>query len=88
MMQPAPRKGGRRRFFRPRRKVCKFTTGELSLDFDYRDARIFRLFVTEHGKIIPRRISGNCAKAQRKLAKAVKRARKLSLVPCSDAHKV
>lgn len=47
---------------------------------DYKDARMMQSFVTEHGKIVPRRISGNCAAHQRKLTTAVKRARNLALV--------
>lgn len=62
-----------------RKKICRFCADE---DFilDYKDIRLMQSFVTEHGKIVPRRISGNCAHHQRKLTVAVKRARNLALV--------
>jgi small subunit ribosomal protein S18 len=63
-----------------RRKVCRFCA-DSSLQIDYKDTKGLRLFVTEVGKMIPRRISGNCAKHQRKLAIAIKRARHIALLP-------
>lgn len=63
-----------------RRKVCRFCA-EHALDIDYKDIRVLRNFVTERGKIIPRRISGNCAKHQRRLTTAIKRARDMALMP-------
>ena len=62
-----------------RKKVCRFCSDQ---DFilDYKDSRMMQSFVTEHGKIVPRRISGNCAQHQRKLTVCVKRARNLALV--------
>jgi small subunit ribosomal protein S18 len=68
-----------------RRKVCRFCADK-NLELDYRDAKTLRLFLTETGKMIPRRISGNCAKHQRPLATAIKRARILALVPYSGHH--
>ena len=65
-----------------RRKVCRFCA-DSSLPIDYRDAKTLRLFVSETGKMIPRRISGNCARHQRPLALAIKRARHLALLPTS-----
>jgi len=65
-----------------RRKVCRFCA-DSSLEIDYKDAKSMRLFITEVGKMIPRRISGNCAKHQRKLAVAIKRARHIALLPYS-----
>jgi small subunit ribosomal protein S18 len=65
-----------------RRKVCRFCA-DSSLPIDYKDAKALRLFTTEIGKLIPRRISGNCAKHQRKLALAVKRARHIAILPFS-----
>ena len=63
-----------------RRKVCKFC--ELKLDYiDFKDVRRLRSYMTERGKIIPRRISGNCAKHQRELTRAIKRARNIALLP-------
>jgi len=69
----------RRRFFR-RRKVCRFCA-DPSLAIDYKDPRTLRFFTTERGKIIPRRVSGNCAKHQRQLTAAIKRARTIALMP-------
>ena len=65
-----------------RRKVCRFCA-DSTLKIDYRDPKSLRLFVTETGKMIPRRISGNCARHQRPLALAIKRARHLALLPMS-----
>ena len=63
-----------------RRKICKFCADK-SLKIDYKDPRTLRMFTTERGKIIPRRISGNCAKHQRMLTLAIKRARIMALLP-------
>jgi small subunit ribosomal protein S18 len=63
-----------------RRKVCKFCV-DTSLVIDYKDSKFLRYFTTERGKIIPRRISGNCAKHQRELTRAIKRARTIALMP-------
>ena len=75
------RPGGRRR---PagRRKVCRFCADK-SLTVDYKDVRTLGSFITEGGKIVPSRTSGNCAKHQRQLAIAIKRARILALLPFS-----
>jgi len=70
--------GGRRGF--GRRKVCRFCA-EKAAKVDYKDQQQMKYFLTERGKIIPRRISGNCAKHQRQVATAVKRARMLALLP-------
>ena len=72
-------KGQRRTLFR-RRKVCKFCADKVGL-VDYKDVRRLRSFVTERGKIIPRRISGSCARHQRQLTHAIKRARTVALLP-------
>jgi len=72
--------GGRPRFGRFfRRKVCKFCSKKLNLH--YRDADTLRRFITERGKILPRRITGTCPKHQRRLAVAIKQARSLALLP-------
>ncbi len=63
-----------------RRKVCRFCA-DSTLSIDYKDPKSLRLFITETGKMIPRRISGNCARHQRPLALAIKRARHLALLP-------
>ena len=68
----------RRRF--GRRKVCKFCVDKVDL-VDYKDVRRLRSFVTERGKIIPRRISGSCARHQRLLTHAIKRSRTVSVLP-------
>ena len=69
----------RKRVFR-RRKICRFCA-DTSIPIDYKDPRTLRFFTTERGKIIPRRVSGNCAKHQRKLTTAIKRARTIALMP-------
>ncbi|MEE8242125.1 MAG: 30S ribosomal protein S18 [candidate division NC10 bacterium] len=63
-----------------RKKVCKFCVDKLE-QVDYKDVRRLRSFVTDRGKIIPRRISGTCAPHQRQLAVAIKRARNIALLP-------
>ncbi|HME90088.1 MAG TPA: 30S ribosomal protein S18 [Myxococcaceae bacterium] len=63
-----------------RKKVCRFCA-EKNAKVDYKDQATLKYFVTERGKIIPRRISGNCAKHQRQVAVAIKRARGLALIP-------
>jgi len=63
-----------------RRKICRFCA-DSNLAIDYKDPRMLRLFTTERGKIIPRRISGNCAKHQRILTVALKKARNIALLP-------
>ncbi len=63
-----------------RRKVCRFCA-DREVNIDYKDAKTLRNFVTERGKIIPRRIYGTCAKHQRELTEAVKRARQIALIP-------
>lgn len=73
-------RGGRFKRTYQRRKVCKFCA-DSSLMIDYKDARTLRYFTTERGKITPRRISGNCAKHQRALTLAIKRARNMALLP-------
>jgi small subunit ribosomal protein S18 len=60
--------------------------GELKID--YKDGKTLRYFVTERGKIVPRRISGNCAKHQRKLTLAIKRARQIALLPYTALHNI
>ena len=73
------------RFFR-RRKSCRFTAEGIK-EVDYKDIDLLKAYVTETGKIVPSRITGTKAKYQRQLAKAVKRARYLALLPYTDAHK-
>lgn len=70
-----------------RRKICRFCA-DSTLKIDYKDMRTLKYFVTERGKIIPRRISGNCAKHQRQLTLAIKRARHIALLPYTTIHSV
>ncbi len=73
------KRGGRGGGF-GRKKVCRFCA-EKNTHVDFKDQATLKYFVTERGKIIPRRISGNCAKHQRQIAVAIKRARGLALIP-------
>lgn len=75
----AGKKGGSR-MKRGKKKVCAFCVDKADT-IDYKDINKIRKFVTERGKILPRRISGNCAKHQRALTDAVKRARNIALLP-------
>jgi small subunit ribosomal protein S18 len=68
----------KRRF--PRKKICRFCSDKIT-DIDYKDIKRLRNLITERGKIIPRRISGNCARHQRQLGIAIKRARNIALMP-------
>lgn len=63
-----------------RRKICRFCSDKVE-EIDYKDSAQLRGLITERGKIIPRRISGNCATHQRQLTVAIKRARILALMP-------
>jgi small subunit ribosomal protein S18 len=76
------RGGMRRRPGGGRRKVCRFCADK-SLKVDYKDVRTLQNFITEGGKIVPSRTSGNCARHQRQLAVAIKRARVIALLPFS-----
>ena len=75
-------RGGMRRRPGGRRKVCRFCADK-SLKVDFKDVRTLQSFITEGGKIVPSRTSGNFAKHQRQLAVAIKRARVLALLPFS-----
>lgn len=65
---------------RPRRKVCSFCVDKIEY-IDYKDINHLRRYINERGKILPRRMSGNCAKHQRQLGEAIKRARAIALLP-------
>jgi small subunit ribosomal protein S18 len=65
---------------RRRRKVCSFCVDKIDV-VDYKDAGRLRRYLTERGKIVPRRISGNCARHQRQVTRAIKRARHVALLP-------
>lgn len=71
--------GGKRTFYR-RRKVCKFCADKIAY-IDWKDVRLLGQFTPERSKILPRRISGTCAKHQRVLQQAIKRARHMALLP-------
>lgn len=72
------RKGGKMR--RGRKKVCAFCV-EKATEIDYKDVPKLKKYITERGKILPRRISGTCAKHQRTLTEAIKRSRNIALLP-------
>lgn len=72
----------KRRNIRRRKKVCVFCSDENNL-IDYKDVNKLKRYISERGKILPRRITGNCAKHQRALTVAVKRARHIALMPYS-----
>lgn len=65
---------------RPKRKVCAFCADKNAV-IDYKDVARLRRYVSERGKILPRRMSGTCAKHQREVAQAIKRARHMALLP-------
>ncbi|MBQ1249881.1 MAG: 30S ribosomal protein S18 [Selenomonadales bacterium] len=70
----------RERGRKPKKKVCSFCVDKVEA-IDYKDVPKLRRYITERGKILPRRISGNCAKHQRQLTVAIKRARNIALLP-------
>jgi small subunit ribosomal protein S18 len=72
-------KGGMR-MRRAKKKVCAFCVDKVE-DIDYKEVSKIRKYISERGKILPRRISGNCAKHQRQLTMAIKRARHIALLP-------
>ncbi len=71
----------KRRIVRRRKKVCIFCADKANAEIDYKDVAKLKKFVSERGKILPRRITGTCAKHQRALTTAVKRARHIALMP-------
>lgn len=89
MARPKPGKTGSTRLNRPRyvpsRKVCSFCASKVEV-IDYKDAGKLYTFVSDRGKIAPRRRTGTCARHQRVLARAIKRARHLALLPYVAAH--
>jgi small subunit ribosomal protein S18 len=68
----------------PKRKVCRFC--QEKLEIDYKDVRVLVYYISEHGKILPRRMTGTCASHQRKLAMALKLARIVALLPYGPPH--
>ena len=65
---------------RQRKRFCRFCTDKLKI-IDYKDAKLLEALIKERGKIVPSRFSGNCAKHQRRVAEAIKKARFISLLP-------
>ena len=78
------RRGSKPRYV-PKRKVCSFCVNKVE-DIDYKDSSQLRSYISDRGKIEPRRRTGTCAKHQRLLAVAIKRARHLALLPHVSAH--
>ncbi len=78
-----PSRGGGRRY--GRRKVCNFCVDKVE-SIDYKDLDTLRRYVTDRGKIVPRRQTGTCAKHQRELARAIKRSRHVALLPFTGSH--
>lgn len=75
------RSGGKDKAFRrPRKKVCQFCADK-SQEIDYKDVEKLKRFVSDKGKILPRRVTGTCALHQRKVTEAIKRARTIALLP-------
>jgi small subunit ribosomal protein S18 len=72
------------RFFR-RKKFCRFTAEGIE-EIDYKDVNLLKNYIMENGKIVPSRITGTSARYQRQLARAIKRARYLALLPYCDSH--
>lgn len=76
----------RKRSFIKRKKVCRFST-DPNFVLDYKNPRILSMFITERGKIIPRRITGTTAGYHRQLTIAIRRARQLALLPYTATHR-
>src|SRR3990167_3300653 len=76
--KPGERKSGGSRFLQ--KKVCRFCLDQ-NAEIDYKDPERLRRFLTEKGKIVPRRITGNCSKHQRIMARTIKKARHAALLP-------
>ncbi len=78
------RRGGKGRYV-PKRKICAFCTEKINV-IDYKDATKLSSYISNRGKIVPRRKLGTCAKHQRLLAQAIKRARHIALLPFAPSH--
>ncbi|MCF7926624.1 MAG: 30S ribosomal protein S18 [Candidatus Izimaplasma sp.] len=76
----------KRNFRRRRRKRCYFTDNNVEY-IDYKDVKLMKRFINDKGKILPRRVTGTNAKYQKRLAKAIKRARHMALVPFAKTEK-
>jgi len=71
--------GGKKQYFR-RKKVCRFCVDKID-DVNYKDVKLLSAFISERGKIVPRRLSGVCTPHQRRLSEAIKQARNIALLP-------
>jgi small subunit ribosomal protein S18 len=80
-----PRREGGKPRYTPRRKVCAFCVDKIE-DIDYKEVARLRRFLSDRGKIEPRRKTGTCAKHQRVLTIAIKRARHIALLPYTAEH--
>lgn len=78
------RRGGRGRYV-PKRKICTFCAEKTTV-IDFKDVSKLSSYISNRGKIVPRRKTGTCAKHQRLLAQAIKRARHIALLPFAQAH--
>jgi small subunit ribosomal protein S18 len=76
----SPRPGGPRRQYYRRRKVCKFCSEKIDV-IDYKDVKLIGQFVSDRGKILPRRLTGTCSRHQHRLTTAIKRARNIAFLP-------
>lgn len=85
MTRDGRRQRGQRQRYIPRRKVCTFCVDKIDV-IDYKRPDLLRRFITDRGKIMPSRRTGTCAKHQRRLAVAIKRARYLALLPYAAEH--
>ena len=65
-------------FYRKKKKICQMCAGKT---VDYKDAEVIKKYTNEKGKILPRRVTGNCAEHQRFISKQIKRARSIALIP-------
>ena len=83
-MQGAKRRAGKRRFF-PRKRVCFFCAEKVT-DIDYKDSTRLRRYLSDRGKMSSRGKTGTCARHQRRLAVAIKRARFLAMLPYTAVH--
>ena len=77
---PGGQQGGKKKFFYRRKRVCKFCVEKLEY-IDYKDIKTLQQFIPERGKILPRRVTGTCARHQRPLTTALERARAIALLP-------
>jgi small subunit ribosomal protein S18 len=83
--RPRGHEGGKKRVY-VRKRVCRFCQDQ-NLEIDYKDPKLLRHFITERGKIMPRRMTGTCANHQRKLKEAIMMARHIAFLPFTTLSK-